>query len=73
MLEHIFLEVLKMSLSASIVIVIVVLIHRLIKKFPKFISYITNTRDTILQSSYMPGLTAASQHLSFMICLKTMM
>ena len=39
MLEHIFLEVLKMSFSASIVIVIVVVIRRLIKKFPKFISY----------------------------------
>lgn len=39
MLEHIFLEVLKMSLSASIVIIIVILIRRLIKKFPKFISY----------------------------------
>lgn len=39
MLERVFLEVLSMSLYASIVIIIVMLIRLFLKNFPKFISY----------------------------------
>lgn len=39
MLEQIFLKVIDMSLSASIIIVVVFLARILLKRFPKFISY----------------------------------
>lgn len=39
MLEQIFLKVIDMSLSASLIIVVVFLVRILLKRFPKFISY----------------------------------